>query len=551
MTKLCLYFHTLRYLKLKQIYYRLVFKILKPAADRKPRPNIRKSTGVWVEPCRRNQSLLDSETFLFFNHRECLSRVGWNGDQMNKLWRYNQHYFDDLNAQNSPARISWHVDLLMRWIEDNPCGSGNGWEPYPTSIRIVNWIKWQYFSNKLPTNCAQSLSEQTRWLSRRIEWHIMGNHLFANAKALVFSGLFFEGDEADRWLSIGLKILKEELSEQVLDDGANFELTPMYHLIFLEDLLDLINITSLYPNSVPAEQIAEWRQYVVRMLKFLLGVCHPDGEISYFNDSAIGVAPNPGIVLDYAKRLGIDNENLSSGYFPKITFKQFKYAGYIRIESSSAVAILDVGNIGPDYLPGHAHADSLSFELSLFRKRLIVNCGTSEYVMGDIRSIERSTMSHSTVEIDKESSSEVWASFRVARRAYPVGLDINTSAESIRVSCAHNGYARLPGSPMHHRNWFFKEDKLAINDYITGSYSNAVARFHLHPEVDVVEWGSKEALLKLSDKMVVFRVLEGELMLEPSFYVVEFGKRQASQSLAVHFKYGEKSAIELIWENSH
>ena len=40
---------------------------------------------------------------------------------------------------------------------------------------------------------------------------------------------------------------------------------------------------------------------------------------------------------------------------------------------------MDVALIGPNYQPGHAHADVLSFELSLFGQRLLVNIGTSEY----------------------------------------------------------------------------------------------------------------------------------------------------------------------------
>ena len=40
-------------------------------------------------------------------------------------------------------------------------------------------------------------------------------------------------------------------------------------------------------------------------------------------------------------------------------------------------AIFDVAPLGPDYLPGHGHADTLSFELSLFGHRFITNSGTS------------------------------------------------------------------------------------------------------------------------------------------------------------------------------
>ena len=70
----------------------------------------------------------------------------------------------------------------------------------------------------------------------------MGNHVFANAKALVYAGLFFDGIEANDWLAKGMKILVKECNEQILPDGGHFELSPMYHAIVLEDILDLINI---------------------------------------------------------------------------------------------------------------------------------------------------------------------------------------------------------------------------------------------------------------------------------------------------------------------
>ena len=79
----------------------------------------------------------------------------------------------------------------------------------------------------------------------------MGNHLFANAKALIFSGLFFDGEEAKSWYLKGFNILKRELAEQILPDGGNFELSPMYHIIFLEDLLDLVNIHRAFNRELP------------------------------------------------------------------------------------------------------------------------------------------------------------------------------------------------------------------------------------------------------------------------------------------------------------
>ena len=62
--------------------------------------------------------------------------------------------------------------------------------------------------------------------------------------------------------------------------------------------------------------------------------------------------------------------------------------------------ILDAARVGPDYIPGHAHADTLAFELSLDGRRLVTNGGTSTYALAALRAQERSTAGHATVEID-------------------------------------------------------------------------------------------------------------------------------------------------------
>lgn len=80
--------------------------------------------------------------------------------------------------------------LILRWVEENPPAVGNGWEPYPTSLRIVNWIKWAQAGNLLPESARQSLAIQVRWLSKRVEHHLLANHLFVNAKALAIAGMF-------------------------------------------------------------------------------------------------------------------------------------------------------------------------------------------------------------------------------------------------------------------------------------------------------------------------------------------------------------------------
>ncbi len=546
--KLSLYFHTLRHLKPNQIFWRIWYKFSSSHFRASSQLNLRKISGNWVLPAQRRPSLENSNTFHFLNKFGSLSGVGWNGPEKEKLWRYNQHYFDDLNAMGAGMRTDWHRLLIEDWIKENPPGNGVGWEPYPTSLRIVNWVKWHLSRESLDDESLRSLIIQTQFLSQRIEWHILGNHLFANAKALVFSGVLFDGGEAQKWLNQGLSIISKELTEQVLPDGGNFERSPMYHAIFLEDLLDLINLGVAYPEIINAEQVNGWRLTAIKMLTWLEEMCHPDGEISFFNDAAIGVSPSPEEIKIYARHLNIYLHKLF-----KITDKpiatQFTNSGYVRLDVKDAVAILDVAPVGPDYLPGHAHADTLSFELSLFGKRIIVNGGTSQYEVGDVRMEERGTKAHNTVVIDNENSSEVWSSFRVARRAYPSGLKVSQKDNFVVVTCAHNGYLRLKRPAVHKRTWEFYQESLLVRDLIDGEFNSATALFHFHPDVEVDQIDSLNYSLCLPGirKKIQLKVISGEAQLEKSFYAPEFGLRLERECLSIHINVGGESALLISW----
>lgn len=517
--------------------------------DYSPRPELRSVGGYWSVVARRRQSLDYGDEFSFLNNTGRLSEVGWDGLEREKLWRYNQHYFDDLNAIDADTRSHWHQALIKRWIYENKPGEGTGWEAYPISLRIVNWVKWLLAGHSLDDMCLQSLAVQARFLSRRIEWHILGNHLFANAKALVFAGLYFDGPEARKWMEVGLNIIAQELPEQVLPDGGNFERSPMYHAIFLEDLLDLINLVGVYPGVVDCDQVNQWRATATKMLQWLKVMSHPDGEIVFFNDAAIGVAASPAEIKAYACRLAVNADQPDKSSFGTPTISRFADSGYIRLDALNAVAFLDVAPIGPDYLPGHAHADTLSFELSLFGERVFVNSGTSKYGSGLVRLYERGTEAHNTVLINGKNSSEVWSGFRVAQRAYPINLEVHKGNQSVFVSCAHDGYRRLSGYPVHKRSWQLCDRKLIVRDQIAGHFEMAIANFHFHPDVKVAAIDGSTYLLSLptSKELVQLSVSNGSANIEPSFFAPEFGIRLKSQRLAVRFEDCSDIIVTISW----
>jgi len=538
------FFHTIRRLRPVQLYGRAWHRFNPARPDLSPPPPLRTPSRAWNGPLLRNRSMLDVDRFRFLHiDGELRSAADWNSPDREKLWLYNLHYFDDLNAVGAADRVQWHRTHIARWVRENSPGEGNGWEPYPTSLRIVNWIKWSLVGNALACAWQHSLAVQVRWLSRHIEWHLLGNHLLVNAKALVFAGLFFEGVEADAWLAQGVAILGREVPEQVLPDGGHFELSPMYHAIVLEDLLDLIAASAVWPGAILRSAVAQWQEAVTRMLIWGEGLSHPDGEIGFFNDSALGVAPNIGQLLVYAQQLGI----APSYEGPTTISQQFVNSGYIRLQGGDAVALLDVAPIGPDYQPGHAPADTLAFELSLFGQRVFVNSGTGQYGSGPARLHQRGTAAHNTVQIDEADSSEVWGGFRVARRARPFGLKVENRAGMSTIACAHDGYRRLKGKPVHRRCWMMKERQLQVMDEVAGNYRSAVARLYLHPRVSASHTDGVGELCLANGKIARWTIDGASTRIVASHWHPEFGLTLPSQCIELHF---ERPSIcfELCWD---
>jgi uncharacterized heparinase superfamily protein len=534
-------FHTVRHLKPIQVTTRLRRRVLRPRVDLRGAPPRREPSARLIEPARRAPSLLAENRFRFLNREESLSAAAdWQGATWPRLWVYNLHYFDDLNAERAQQRSAWHRALIARWIEENRPGQGAGWEPYPTSLRIVNWIKW-YLQGEEPTAAATaSLAVQLRWLAENLEYHLLGNHLLANAKALVLGGLFFEGAEADNWHRLGKRVLDEQLAEQILPDGGHIERSPMYHSAILEDLLDLYNVAGVYldQRAISAELMrcrSRWSEIVAAMGRWLRVMTHPDGQIAFFNDAAMGIVPEPAALEAYASRLG-----LARFEKPGLGIRHLVESGYIRLAQQEAVAILDVAPLGPDYLPGHAHADTLSFELSLFGRRVLVNSGTSTYEENEERLRQRGTAAHNTVVVNDQDSSEMWGAFRVARRARPWELHHReVKPGEWFVSCAHDGYRRLSWGIWHNRHWTLDHDGLDIRDMVSGTFRSAVARFHLHPDVEVIERPEQPSELwrfRLGEHTLTWSGLNATATLVEDQYHPEFGRSVPSHCLEVRWE---------------
>lgn len=401
--------------------------------------------------------------FTFLNlTQNFYSQVNWSFQGFGKLWNYNLQYMDWLKQSSLEVDVK---NALAINLYKNLWNGSLVLEPYPASLRIMNAIRYISVIESADQSLVTFIKSEANFLINRLEYHLLANHLLENAFAIYMAGSFFnEG----KWIQAGEKLLREELNEQILEDGAHFELSPMYHQIIFYRVLELL----AYENP-DSNLYAFVKQKATKMLSWLKKITFKNGEIPHFNDSTNGIALSSAQLFDLAAHIGLKDEL-------KPTLKD---SGYRKFENTFFELLADVNGISPSYQPGHAHADTFTFCLNFQSKPIIVDPGISTYDLGKRRDLERSTYFHNTINVNKKSSAEVWAGFRVGKR-----LNVNILNDSATlIEAIHDGYKRY--NVNHKRAFQISQNKIEIIDQIIGHYDSKntaiQACLHFHPDVNL------------------------------------------------------------------
>jgi uncharacterized heparinase superfamily protein len=498
MHKLALYARTVRFLTWRQLAFRIVRRLQGPARPRRQN-SIEASTanqtamaetivgwGPGDESGRiRAADQICDASFTFLNDTRSLPQIDWRHRYVSHLWTYNLHYFAyaiDLawaarltGSSHYPSRF---LQLAGDWIEQTRGGEGDGWQPYPTSVRIMNWsYALLLLGDRLRAEdremLLRSLYDQIAVLRRRIEYQILGNHLLKNLVAVVVGSLMFDGPKARRWGSWAAARLQSELRVQVLPDGTHFERSPMYHAIALGDLLECTQLLRACGGSAALPMVP----VVTKMAAAYGTLCRPNGRLHLFNDSAHGIAPGKERLDRLAISLTGDPLTFPTG---ELVLPESGYYGFRDGRTEDRI-LIDCGAVGPDFQPGHAHCDALSFELDVSGRPVIVDSGVCGYDGDPYREYVRSTRAHNTVMLNGKEQSEVWGTFRVARR-----ISRLSASQSLQ-----NGVYRFAGqySPYHDKSAIHRRTIVGdatgwlVTDHVSAKSIDRLESFiHFHPD---------------------------------------------------------------------
>ncbi len=437
--------------------------------------------------CPTDQKLVHQLSQGTFEHLNQVRELGRPVDWLlgpvdrDRLWTVTLHYHrwafelaqravrnDELGKQTSGLLIELVSDWIARCDVSTSGSRSLAWNAYATATRIGWWVRsalllgeeWWRRQSDFQARFLASLWKQVGYLANHLEWDLRGNHLVRDALGLAWAGRFFDAPEAKKWLVLATDLAADQCREQVLADGGHFERSAMYHLHVMEDLCLLLE---LIEDAAVKRQL---RSALAGMAEFARWTRHPDGAIPLLNDAALEEDFSPDRVLGPAVKSGVslDASRAKGG-------RHFADTGLAIWHGKPWTVFFDVGPLGPEYQPGHGHADNLTLECSYGGTPVFVDPGTHSYDRDARRAYDRSTAAHNTVCVDRSDSSEVWHIFRVGRRAKPVGVDVKANSEAFDASAAHDGYAQL--GVIHYRRVQVTEGgALAILDRLEGRGSH-------------------------------------------------------------------------------
>ena len=519
-------YHTLKHLKLTQVYHQIKYRLVKPT-------RVATSWGGAFAPVdlvdfpKKQKSLSISGgmwSFSFLNLKQSFPHdsIDWSFRDYGMLWTYNLNYFDWLHqpGMSKEQGLGTLSQYYSTRAEKNPVIL----HPYPTSLRIINTAKFTSKWNIKEDWLYYELVSDLKFLSGRLEHHLLANHLLENAFALYIGGLITNQGE---FIQKGKKLLVRELKEQVLNDGMHYERSPMYHLIILERLSDALNFAKATSDDLEAML----ESYAVRMTGLTMNWEDLD-RIPMMQDSAYDVALTIPALLKYSK-------SLLSEKFPSRP-NELKDSGYRMFNSDSFSLFVNVGSIGPSYQPGHAHADELNFELFYKGSPIIVDTGVSTYEKNDRRLLERSTRSHNCI-VSGRNSSDVWSGFRVGKRAnVKIGLD-----DDQKLTATHDGFGTVTSRTFDCSvtSQITLTDKLEYRSPSKGYYGKGY--LHLHPDVHLERLNEATFLLNKQIELIFKSDKYNPSIIELENYSYAKGYSTLIDATVISYSVFEQTIIKI------
>jgi len=450
----------------------------------------------------------------------------WCPDNVSGRWLAACHGFEwlrNLRAVGSETARNTARALVLDWITTQGRWKKPSWRPDVLARRVANWLGQAEFlcagaDDEFVSLFRDSIGRQARHLIRVSRSTDAGFDRMTCLRGLIYASLALPGH--NRRLPRWMRQLDQEIDQQILIDGGHIERSPAVQLAVLRQLIDIRDALREAKAEVPPTlQTAIDR--VAPMLRFFR---HGDGGLALFNDSDEEEGWSIDVVLTRAEARGKPLEAAP-------------HTGFQRLTANRTLILIDTGRAPPPHFDRHAHAGTLSFEMSIGKERLVVNCGAYADDNAEWRAAQRSTAAHSTVTVEDLNSAVLLSSGHLGLRPENVTVERREADGNSWIESSHDGYVRTLGVT-HTRRLYLAANggDMRGEDTLEGKGNHKYAvRFHLHPAVNasLVQQGSTVLLRLPSGGGWRLRASGGVTSVQESVYLGVRGEIKRTEQVVI------------------
>ncbi|MBT4934862.1 MAG: hypothetical protein HOL66_09770 [Rhodospirillaceae bacterium] len=411
--------------------------------------------------------------------------------------------------------------LLTGWVEHNRKWHEMSWRPDILGERLSAWLAFYEFLTTDNENTKAVLLEmamiQARHLGRSCAQAPGDARKFKAIQGLIFAAICLPG--AEPMLESSLDLLGKEIRAQIFPDGGHRERNPSRLL----DVLSRFNQIRALLLDAHEEVPLDLQGAIDRVTPMLRALRHGDGGLALFNG---GFEEDRTLIDTVLAGTGVRGKALTSA----------PHSGFQRLASGRTVIIADTGK--PQLSDARcAHAGTLSFEMSIGKNRLVVNCGAASTEGERWFAAMRTTAAHSTLSTDDMDS------IQFKDDGSPMGGPNNVECTrreadgAVWLDTSHDGYIKNVGV-LHRRKFYLDAsgEDFRGEDLIEGSGGKSFCvRFHLHPGVHASQvQGRAAVLLKLGGGAGwQFQASGGNIALEESIYLSGHGEPRRCEQIVI------------------
>lgn len=463
-----------------------------------------------------------------------------NGDEE---WCYmlNRHkYWIDLGRAyyltGNEKYAKAFVEQATHWIDNNPLEDRLkklSWRRIEAGIRIENWIKaFEYVKNSKNLTPAflskfmYSLYQHGEYINSSFS----GFSQTSNWGVLEFQGLytlsnfFTEFKTAAKWQADATANLETCINLQVLDDGSQWEQSPMYHNEVFHCYMN-VNLIAQRKNEVlPQAIVNKTKDMAFANVKW---------QKPNFHQPLLGDSDDTDLrgLLTLSAYLFNDSV-LKSRAFKELDYESFFLLGLINIDKYRNIQTKD-----PDFTSiyqkssgdffmrsswkeeatytgfhlkklgcGHGHDNLLHFTIFANNQDYLIDSGRYSYVDNEWRKFFKSNKSHNTLGVDHLPNSIYKDSWINETEARSQGDFTTTNALFDYGEAENTAYKRLEDPvSIKRRMLFLKPNIWILFDSFTANGSHTYSQYFNFPDKNI----------EIKDKGLTTTFLKANLRIQP------------------------------------